>query len=140
MSELKIRNVKGKNKKIIAMKKRALRVRNKLKSQYSNNGIVRLSVYRSNKNISAQVIETNDVGQDIVLASSSSLDKDFKKSSSYGGNIDASRLVGTIIGKKIRELFKNGKINKIVFDRSGYLYHGRVKALADAVREQEVVL
>ena len=84
----------------------------------------RLCVYRSNKNIEAQIID--DVkGATLVASSSMSLKLE------NGSNIDAAKLVGEDIPKKA--LAK--KIKKVVFDRSGYIYHGRVKALAEAARE-----
>ena len=84
----------------------------------------RLCVYRSNKNIEAQIID--DVkGATLVASSSMSLKLE------NGSNIDAAKLVGEDIAKKA--LAK--KIKKVVFDRSGYIYHGRVKALAEAARE-----
>ena len=84
----------------------------------------RLCVYRSNKNIEAQIID--DVKK-VTLVTSSSMTLKLEN----GGNIDAARKVGEDIAKKA--LAK--KISKIVFDRSGYIYHGRVAALADAARE-----
>ena len=84
----------------------------------------RLCVYRSNKNIEAQIID--DVkGATLVASSSMSLKLE------NGSNVDAAKLVGEDIAKKA--LAK--KIKKVVFDRSGYIYHGRVKALAEAARE-----
>ena len=84
----------------------------------------RRCVYRSNKNIEAQIIE--DVkGATLVASSSMALKLE------NGSNIDAAKLVGEDIAKKA--LAK--KIKKVVFDRSGYIYHGRVKALAEAARE-----
>ena len=85
----------------------------------------RLSVYRSNKNISAQIID-DVVGNTIVSAST--LDKEIK--TKYA-NKEAAKEVGTLIAKRATE--KN--IKSIVFDRSGYIYHGVVKELAEAVRE-----
>ncbi len=84
----------------------------------------RLCVYRSNKNIEAQVID--DV-KGVTLASSSSEQLHLE----HGNNIAAAKIVGEDIAKKCLAL----KITKIKFDRAGYLYHGRVKALADAARE-----
>lgn len=86
----------------------------------------RLSVFRSNTNISAQIID-DEAG--ITLVSASSLDKDLKETK--GSNIEIAKAVGASIAKKA----KKAKINKVVFDRGGYLYHGRVKALAEAARE-----
>jgi len=88
----------------------------------------RLCVYRSLKNISAQLI---DDGTGRTLAAASTLDKDIKGQAAYGGNKDAAKLVGAKIGKTALEL----GIEEIAFDRGGFLYHGRVKELADGARE-----
>lgn len=85
----------------------------------------RLNVFRSTKNIYAQVID--DV-KGVTLAAASSLDKDFNGN---GGNKEAAREVGKLIAK--RAVAKG--IEKVVFDRGGYLYHGRVKELAEGARE-----
>ena len=86
----------------------------------------RLSVFRSNTGIYAQIID-DDNGK--TLVSASSLDKDLKLKN--GSNIEAASKVGESIAKKAKE----AGITKVVFDRGGYLYHGRVKALAEAARE-----
>ena len=86
----------------------------------------RLCVFRSNMNITAQIID-DEAG--VTLVSASSLDKDLNIKK--GSNTEAAKLVGASIAKKAKE----ANINKIVFDRGGYLYHGRVKALAEAARE-----
>lgn len=86
----------------------------------------RLSVFRSNKQISAQIIDDE---KGITLVSASSLDKDLKITN--GGNVEAAKLVG----KSIAEKAKKAKIKTVVFDRSGYLYHGRIEALAESARE-----
>ena len=88
----------------------------------------RLAVFRSNNHIYAQLID--DVGHH-TLASASTLDADVKSNASSGGNCDASAKVGTLIAE--RSIAKG--IQTVVFDRGGKLYHGRVKALADAARE-----
>jgi ribosomal protein L18, bacterial type len=88
----------------------------------------RLCVYRSNKNISCQIID--DVNQ-TTLAAASSLDKDIKAEVEYGGNKDAAKKVGEAIAK--RALAKG--IEEVAFDRGGFLYHGRIKELADGARE-----
>ena len=85
----------------------------------------RLCVYRSNANISAQVID--DVAG-VTLASATSTEKDF---TNYGGNKDAAFEVG----KKVAERALAKGISEVVFDRGGYVYHGRVQALADGARE-----
>ncbi|MDR1271729.1 MAG: 50S ribosomal protein L18 [Clostridiales Family XIII bacterium] len=88
----------------------------------------RLCVYRSLKNISVQVID-DTTGS--TLASASTLDKDIKAQASYGGNKAAAKLVGTSIANKA----KAEGIEEVCFDRGGFLYHGRVKELADGARE-----
>lgn len=88
--------------------------------------IPRLNVFRSNGNIFAQII---DDSADKTLVSASSIDKELKLEN--GGNIDAAVKVGELLAKRA----KKAKITKVTFDRGGYLYHGRVKALADAARE-----
>ncbi|WP_272009749.1 50S ribosomal protein L18 [Roseovarius sp. ZX-A-9] len=104
--------------------KRRLRVRNKLRKV--NAGRVRLSVHRSNKNISVQLID--DV-QGVTLASASTLEKDFGVVGK--NNIEAA----TKIGAAIAERAKKAGVSEAYFDRGGFLFHGRVKALADAARE-----
>ena len=89
----------------------------------------RLVVYRSNKHIRAQVINDHN-GE--TLASASSMDKDMGKAIvKAGSKIDISTLIGTAVAERA---LKN-KVNKVVFDRNGYPYHGRVKAVADAARK-----
>lgn len=88
----------------------------------------RLAVYRSTKHIYAQVID--DV-KGVTLASASSVDKDLKAKLGHGGNIEAAQKVGEAVAKKA---LKAG-VKDVVFDRGGFLYHGRVAALADAARE-----
>ncbi len=86
----------------------------------------RLNVFRSNSNIVAQIIDDE---KGITLVSASSLEKELKIAN--GGNVEAAKIIGAEIAKRA----KKAKIKKVVFDRGGYLYHGRVKALADAARE-----
>ena len=94
------------------------RVRDKV---YGTKDIPRLNVFRSAKNITVQLIDDEN-GNTIVSASSMELKL------KNGGNVEAAKLVGAEIAKK-------AKITKVVFDRGGYSYHGRVEALADAARE-----
>jgi len=103
--------------------KRHARVRAKLSGTEQR---PRLNVYRSNKNIYAQIID--DVNG-VTLASASTLDKDLTIESA--GNVEAAQKVGELIAKRASEK----GIKAVVFDRGGYLYHGRVKALAEAARE-----
>ena len=88
----------------------------------------RLAVYRSTKHIYAQVID--DVNH-VTLASASSNDKELRAKLSHGGNIEAAKAVGEAVAKNA---LKAG-IKGVVFDRGGFLYHGRIAALADAARE-----
>ena len=88
----------------------------------------RLAVYRSLDHIYAQIIDDR-AGK--TLVSASSVDGESKKSLKGGGNIAAAK----VIGKLVAERAKAAGVNKVVFDRGGYKYHGRVKALADAARE-----
>ena len=88
----------------------------------------RLAVYRSTKHIYAQLIDDEN---HVTLAAASSNDKDLKAKLSHGGNIDAAKAVGEAIAQKA----KDAGIECVVFDRGGFLYHGRVAALADAARE-----
>jgi large subunit ribosomal protein L18 len=90
--------------------------------------VVRLSVHRSNSHIYAQVI---DAGGGKVLAAASSLDSELRANIGNGGTVKAASAVGKRIAEKAREK----GIEAVAFDRAGYRYHGRVKALADAARE-----
>ncbi|WP_136684689.1 50S ribosomal protein L18 [Falsirhodobacter xinxiangensis] len=104
--------------------KRRLRVRNKIKAMA--NGRARLSVHRSSKNISVQLID--DVNG-VTLAAASTLEKDL---GFFGkNNIEAS----TAVGKAIAERAKAAGIEECYFDRGGFLFHGKIKALAEAARE-----
>jgi large subunit ribosomal protein L18 len=90
-------------------------------------GAVRLTVHRTNVHIYAQITSS---GGDKVLASASSLEKDLRGKLKHGGNKSAAEAVG----QRIAEKAKAAGIETVAFDRSGYRYHGRVKALADAAR------
>ena len=99
------------------------RVRNKVTG---TSNVPRLNVFRSNSNIFAQIIDDE---ASKTLVSASSIDKELKLEN--GGNTEAAEKVGELLAKRA----KKAKISKVVFDRGGYLYHGRVKALAEAARE-----
>ena len=88
----------------------------------------RLNVFRSNSNVYAQIID--DVNG-VTLASASTLDKEIKEKVSFGGNKEAAKEVGMLVAKRALEK----GIKTVVFDRSGYLYHGRVAELAAGARE-----
>ena len=97
-------------------------------SIFGDNERPRLSVFRSDKHIYAQIID--DLKGE-TLASASSLEKSMREAGNTGANIDAAKAVGKLLAERA---VKNG-VTEVVFDRGGYLYHGRVKALADAARE-----
>lgn len=102
------------------------KIRNRNQLSKANNGRPRLSVHRSSKHIYAQII---DDSRGITLASASSLDKDMKGKA--GSNCDAA----TSVGKLVAERAKKSGVEAVIFDRGGFIYHGRVKALAEAARE-----
>jgi len=104
--------------------RRANRVRRQLKKVA--NGRPRLSVYRSSQNIYAQVID--DVAGH-TIASASTLDKDFK--GEKGSNVEAAQAIGKLVAERASKV----GVKEVVFDRGAYIYHGRIKALAEAARE-----
>jgi large subunit ribosomal protein L18 len=105
---------------------RELRVRAKLRKRSA--GRVRLSVFRSSKHIYAQVID-DTAGR--TLAAASSLDKDLRGGIKTGADIEAAKQVGRVLAERAIA----AGVKDVVFDRGSYLFHGRVKALADAARE-----
>jgi len=106
--------------------RRKARVRGRLLK--AANGRPRLSVFRSSKNIYAQVI---DDGGNRTLAAASSLEKEMRGKLKTGADMEAAKAVGALIAERA----KKAGVSAVVFDRGGYIYHGRVKALADAARE-----
>lgn len=106
-------------------KRKHLRVRKKISGTAE---CPRLCVFRSNTNIYAQIIDDSN---GTTLVSASSLDKDVKASVANGGNIEAA----VAVGKLVAERAQAKEITEVVFDRGGYIYHGRVAALAEAARE-----
>lgn len=113
----------------IIRKKKHKRIRFRIKGTPER---PRLNVFRSSTNIYAQIID--DIAG-ITLVSASSVDKDIKGSIGNGSNVEAALAVGKQIAKKAVEK----GIKEVVFDRGGYIYSGRVKALADAAREQGLI-
>ena len=94
----------------------------------------RLVVYRSNTNIYAQLVDDE---KNITVLSASSIDKNLKKSIDKAKNkIEKSKIVGESLAEKI----KNAKIERVIFDRNGYKYHGRVKALTEAIRSSKITI
>jgi len=112
-------------KKYRARLKKKIRIRKKI---FGTEDCPRLVVYRSNKHISAQIVNDSN---NIVLVSASSFSKDLRQS--LGKKSKSEMSVG--VGKELAKKALKKKIKKVVFDRNGYLYHGRIKALADASRE-----
>ena len=118
-----------KDEKKLARLKRKKRVRSRVKGTSER---PRLNVFRSLKHIYAQAIE-DTTGK--TLVSASTLSPELKQDSRHPGNIEAAKKVGELIAKKCLEK----GIQRVVFDRSGYLYHGRVKALAEAARASGLI-
>jgi large subunit ribosomal protein L18 len=105
-----------------------LRRARKTRAKIAELKVTRLSVHRTNTHIYAQIIaETGNK----VIASASTVEADVRKKVKNGGNVEAA----AVIGKLIAEKAKKAGITTVAFDRSGYKYHGRIKALADAARE-----
>jgi large subunit ribosomal protein L18 len=113
-----------KNRKEVAREKRKKRVRSRVEGTSER---PRLNVFRSLRHIYAQVI-TDATGK--TLVSASTLNSELKEGSGYTGNVESAKRVGDLIAKKCLAM----GIQKVIFDRNGYLYHGRVKALAEAAR------
>ena len=113
-------------KRISGEIRRKQRVRTQLRKQA--NGRMRLSVHRSGKHIYAQLIDDKS---GVTLAAASTLDKELRASVKNGATVDAAKAVGLLIGKRAKEK----KLEHVVFDRGAFLFHGRVKAVADGARE-----
>jgi large subunit ribosomal protein L18 len=113
------------NPSAISRDRRKQRIR---KTVFGSSERPRLTVFRSANHIYAQIIDDNS-GH--TLVSASTLPKDLADFDGHRGNIDAAKAVGKLIAERA----KGASIEKVVFDRNGYLYHGRIQALADAARE-----
>lgn len=109
-----------------ALERRKARVRRSLRA--ASNGRPRLSVFRSSKQIYAQIID-DEKGH--TIASASTVEKDLRSGLKTGADSEAAKAVGKLLGE--RAVAKG--VKDVIFDRGGYLFHGRVKALADAARE-----
>ena len=112
----------------ISKSNRRTRRASRSRSKIARFGATRLCVFRSARHIYAQIID--ETGSK-VLASASTLETEMRKELANGGNINAA----SVVGKRIAEKAKAAGIEKVAFDRSGFKYHGRIKALADAARE-----
>jgi large subunit ribosomal protein L18 len=106
--------------------RRTATVRRKVK--LAARGRARLSVFRSSQHIHVQLIDDE---KGVTVASASTLEKSIRETGKTGANIEAAKTVGKLIAERAKEK----GIKDVVFDRGGYLYHGRIKALADAARE-----
>jgi large subunit ribosomal protein L18 len=104
------------------------RRRNRTRNRIARIGAVRLTVHRTPRHIYAQII---DASGGRVLAAASTVEAELRASLKNGGNVAAA----VAVGKRIAEKAKQVGVSKVAFDRSGFKYHGRVKALADAARE-----
>lgn len=111
-----------------AKKEQRLRRARRTRAKISELGMPRLCIYRTPRHIYAQIIAADGAN---VLASASTVMGDIRKSVNYTGNVDAA----TAVGRAIAEKAKAVGVEKVAFDRSGFKYHGRVKALAEAARE-----
>ena len=109
-------------------KLRRLRRARKTRLKIAELRVARLCVHRTNANIYAQII---DESRGRVVASASTVEKEVRAQVKNGGNVDAAKL----IGQRIAEKAKQAGVTTVAFDRSGFAYHGRVRALADAARE-----
>lgn len=105
-----------------------LRRARKTRAKIAELKVTRLSVHRTNTHIYAQIIAESG---DKVIVSASTVEADVRKNVKNGGNVEAAAL----IGKRIAEKAVKAGVTTVAFDRSGYKYHGRIKALADAARE-----
>lgn len=117
------------NPKVKARFKRKLRIRKKI---YGTETRPRLSIFRSNRHIFAQIIDDN---KGITLVATSSFSPELQNKEVEGGKVAMAKEVGRLIAQKA----KAKGIDQVVFDRGGYLFHGRVKALADGAREEGLV-
>ena len=107
---------------------RKIRIKKKLQK---NKETLRLTVFRSSKHIYAQIIDDNERK---TIVAESTMSKAFKDKMKYGGNLKAAALVGALLGEEAKKI----GIEKVRYDRNGYYYAGRVKALADSVREKGI--
>ncbi len=112
------------------MSKRVARIRRgkRTRMKMRELGVDRLSVYRSSRHIYAQIISAND---NSVIASASTVEKSMRDALSYTGNAEAAAAIGKLVAERAKEK----GVESVAFDRSGFKYHGRVKALAEAARE-----
>ena len=131
MSRLNVRKLKKLRELVLDMNKKYMRIKRstKIRSNITMQSKPRLSIFKSNKNIYAQLIESN--GSKVIVSASSN-EKDNKLDNN---NIESAKLIGKTIASRALD----AGIKEVVFDRSGYIYHGKVKALAESARENGLV-
>ena len=131
MSTLNVRKLKKLRELVLKMNKKYLRIKRstKIRSNITKQSKPRLSIFKSNKNIYAQLLESN--GSKVIVSASSN-EKDNKLAHN---NIESAKLIGKTIASRALD----AGIKEVVFDRSGYIYHGKVKALAESARENGLV-
>ena len=116
---------------MLTKKQQRLRRSRQTRIRILQQGVARLTVFRSNQHVFASVISDDGLR---VLAAASTVEKDVREQLGAAGK-GASTAAATLIGKRIAEKARAAGIDKVAFDRSGFAYHGRVKALAEAARE-----
>ena len=131
MSKLNVRKLKKLRELVLDMNKKYMRIKRstKIRSNITKQSKPRLSIFKSNKNIYAQLLESN--GSKVIVSASSN-EKDNKLGNN---NIESAKLIGKTIASRALD----AGIKEVVFDRSGYIYHGKVKALAESARENGLV-
>lgn len=113
---------------MISNEQKRMRRAGRIRRRIARLAVVRLAIHRTPQHIYAQILDATG-GK--VLASASTLEKEVRASLKHGGNVEAAK----IVGKRIAEKAKAAGVTRVAFDRAGFQYHGRVKALADAARE-----
>jgi large subunit ribosomal protein L18 len=113
---------------MISNEQKRVRRAGRIRRRIARLGVERLAIHRTPQHIYAQILDKTG-GK--VLASASTLEKEVRAGLKHGGNVEAAK----IVGKRIAEKAKAAGVTRVAFDRAGYQYHGRVKALADAARE-----
>ena len=131
MSKLNVRKLKKLRELVLDMNKKYMRIKRstKIRSNITKQSKPRLSIFKSNKNIYAQLLESN--GSKVIVSASSN-EKDNKLGNN---NIESAKLIGKTIASRALD----AGIKEVVFDRSGYIYHGKIKALAESARENGLV-
>ena len=130
MSRLNVRKLKKLRELVLDMNKKYMRIKRstKIRSNITKQSKPRLSIFKSNKNIYAQLLESN--GSKVIVSASSN-----EKDNKLDNNIESAKLIGKTIASRALD----AGIKEVVFDRSGYIYHGKVKALAESARENGLV-